>query len=110
MLIGEEAKKLYNEAQAMLADIIRNESLEARGIVGFYHANSVGDDINIYELDDRTKPRAILYGLRQQAETESHASKQCMSDFIAPLSSGKDDYVGMFAVSTGFGCEELCSR
>ena len=110
MLIGNEAKKLYDEAQDMLTEIIRNESLEARGIVGFYPANSIGDDIIIYESDDRTKSNAVLHGLRQQAEIESQTSYQCISDFIAPRSSGRNDYIGMFAVSTGFGCEEICSR
>ena len=94
----------------MLKEIITDDSLGIRGIVGFYPANSVGDDIYIYESEERTRPKAILCGLRQQGEIESQPSYQCISDFIAPLDTGKADYIGMFAVSSGFGCQELCSK
>ena len=94
----------------MLTEIISDETLGMRGIVGFYPANSVGDDIYIFESEERTTPNAILYGLRQQGEVDSQLSYQCISDFIAPLDTGKPDYVGMFAVSSGFGCQELCSK
>ena len=105
---------MYNEAQEMLKKIVGRKTLEARGIVAFYPANSVGDDIHIYESDDSrhndSKPKAILHGLRQQADIDGQNNYQCISDFVAPLDSGTNDYVGMFAVSTGFGCEEECSK
>ena len=94
----------------MLKEIISDNSLGIKGIVGFYPANSVGDDIYVYESEERTTPKAIFYGLRQQAEIESQKFYQCISDFIAPRDTGKQDYIGMFAVSTGFGCDELCSK
>ena len=110
VFVGVEAKKLYDEAQNMLNEIIANGSIKSKGIVAFYPANSVGDDIYVYESEPRTTPSAVLYGLRQQAETDPQAKYQCISDFIAPLDTGKSDYVGMFAVSSGFGCEELCAK
>jgi 5-methyltetrahydrofolate--homocysteine methyltransferase len=94
----------------MLNEIIADGSIKSRGIVGFYRANSVNDDIYIYESEQRTTPSSVLYGLRQQGLIESQSSYQCISDFVAPLDSGKSDYVGMFAVSSGFGCEELCAK
>jgi len=81
--------------------------------VGFYPANSVGDDVRLYlnETDcTGSNPEAVLHGLRQQAEYEGQHNYQCISDFVPPRSSGKHDYVGMFAVSTGFGCKALCQR
>ena len=105
-----EAKKLYDEAQNMLNEMIASGSLKSHGIVGFYPANAVGDDIHIYDDEDRKCSRSILHGLRQQAEIESQKSYQCISDFVAPLETGKKDYVGMFAVSSGFGCDELCEK
>jgi 5-methyltetrahydrofolate--homocysteine methyltransferase len=113
----------------MLGKIIQDGSLEARGVVGFYRANSVGDDIQLF--DDKTGAcirskanklilwwKAInkscilaIHGLRQQAEPhETNDPCYCLSDFVAPLSTGKEDFIGMFAVSVGFGCEKLCTE
>ena len=109
IILGAEAKKLYDEAQAMLNEMMATGSLKSRGIVGFYPANAVGDDIHIYDDEDQKTSRCILHGLRQQAEIEAQTHYQCISDFVAPLETGKKDYVGMFAVSSGFGCDELCA-
>ncbi|KAJ1923727.1 hypothetical protein IWQ60_005676 [Tieghemiomyces parasiticus] len=111
--VGAEARKLYDEAQTMLQTILADGSLTASGIIGFYPANSVGDDIVIYEDDsDRTTVRATFHGLRQQAEKDKESSEPyyCLSDFVAPRDTGIADYLGMFAVSAGFGCEELSAR
>jgi len=117
--VGCEAKRLYDEAQEMLETIRGGGLLEARGVVGFYPANSVGDDVCLYadEADCAgSNPATVLHGLRQQADFssanggEANLACQCISDFVPPRSSGKHDYVGMFAVSTGFGCKELCER
>lgn len=107
---GAEAKRLYNDAQAILQKIIRNNLLEARAIVGFYPANSVGDDIEVYESLEDTKPIAIFNGLRQQLQTDAKSTHHCLSDFIAPKESGIRDYIGVFATSAGFGCQELCDK
>jgi len=112
--VGAEAERVFNDAQTLLKKIIDDKLLKARGVVAFYAANSIGDDIAVYEDDDWPRdgePLAKLYGLRQQAEKDAKDEPYlCFSDFVAPLSSGVRDYVGMFAVSVGFGCSELCAR
>jgi len=90
---GEEAKRLFNDAQALLKRIVEQKLLSAHGVVGFYPANSVGDDILIYEDDDWPRDAdsmlGRLYGLRQQAEKDAKDDPYlCLSDFVAPLSSG----------------------
>lgn len=112
--IGAEARKVYDEAQIMLNTIIADGLLEARGMVAFFSANSVGDDIYLYEDDrfPRGQPLAVLHGLRQQAEKDSASEDPyyCLSDFVAPVTTEIPDYIGMFAVSAGFGAEDLCER
>jgi len=105
--VGKEAEKMFNEAQRMLENIIQNNLLRATGIVGFYKANSNGDDIVV--KDERGKILETFFGLRQQAEKESK-DFTCISDFLAPESSGIQDYIGAFAVTTGFGCDEACRK
>ncbi|KAK4513748.1 Protein phosphatase methylesterase 1 [Mucor velutinosus] len=108
--VGEEAKRLYNDAKEMLDMIISKKLLTARGIVGFYPAHSVGDDIEIYTDASCEQVAATYYGLRQQVEKETDEPYYCLSDFVSPKESGVPDYLGMFAVSTGFGCEELVAQ
>ncbi|KAG0249775.1 hypothetical protein BG011_008939 [Mortierella polycephala] len=110
--VGAEAKKLHTEALAMMKTMIDKKQITGSGIVGFYPANSVGDDIEIYEDETRSKVVAKFHGLRQQAEKEKESNEKymCLSDFVAPKESGIADYLSMFAVSTGFGCEELCAE
>lgn len=107
--VGNEAKKLFNDAQSMLQDIIKNQLLEARAIIGFYPANSVGDDIQVYN-EENGQLLTTFYGLRQQLQTESQTTHYCISDYIAPLESGITDYIGIFATSAGFGVTELCQK
>ncbi|KAI8924169.1 methionine synthase-like protein [Entophlyctis helioformis] len=108
--VGVEAKKLFDDAQAMLQDILKRKLLRATGIIGFYPANSVGDDIQLYASEDRTETTKTFYGLRQQAmkDSDSDEAYYCLSDFIAPKSTGHADYIGAFAVSVGFGVDEAC--
>ncbi|KAK7077289.1 hypothetical protein SK128_014227 [Halocaridina rubra] len=108
--VGGEAKRVFDDAQKLLSEIIAEGSLTAHGIVGFYPANSAGDDIELYSDESRVQSIGKLYGLRQQAAKESHDPFCCMSDFIAPKETGLKDYIGMFAVSAGFGTDELCSK
>ncbi|CAG0894648.1 unnamed protein product [Darwinula stevensoni] len=108
----EEAKSVFEDAQKILGMIVKEGLLEARGIVSFYPANAVGDDIHVYGEDvlPRPPPVAVFHGLRQQMERESmDESYSCISDFIAPLESGMRDHIGMFAISVGFGCNDLCA-
>lgn len=109
--VGPEAKRVFDEAQEMLQRIVKEGLLRAEGIVGIYRAQTSGDDIQV--LDDDRRVLATLFGLRQQADKSSTGSNSpyiCLSDFIAPAGSGVDDYVGVFAVSVGFGCKELCDK
>lgn len=109
--VGEEAQSLFNDAQLMLNAIAKDKLLEARGVFGIFPANSVGDDIEVYTTEDRTETLTTLHGLRQQAEKEDPSEPfYCLSDFVSPRSSGVADYVGMFAVSAGFGADALVAR
>jgi 5-methyltetrahydrofolate--homocysteine methyltransferase len=105
--VGAEARKLYDDAQAMLKQIIEGKWLQARGVVGIYPANAVGDDVEVYpaaEDTSRGKPIAKFCMLRQQAEKETDEPYCCLSDFVAPKPSGIRDYLGAFAVGI-FGGE-----
>ncbi|WP_299203151.1 methionine synthase [uncultured Amphritea sp.] len=103
-IIGEEATRLFNDAKAMLDDIIDNRKLEARAVIGIFPANSINDDdIELYTDDSRSEVLMNLHHLRQQIEKTDGKANMCLTDFIAPKASGKADYFGAFAVSTGFG-------
>ncbi|XP_077536432.1 methionine synthase-like [Haemaphysalis longicornis] len=110
--VGEESKRLFDEANRMLAQIVDEGLLEARGVLGFYPASSAGDDILLYAEDTFPRKRNIgtLFGLRQQATKSKPGPFHCLSDFVAPVHTGIHDYVGLFAVSAGFGCEEACAE
>lgn len=106
--VGEEAKKLHNDAMLLIEEVVQKKMLTAKGVVGIWPANSVGDDIEVYSPDG-SELLGTFHTLRQQEERED-TTYHAMSDFVAPKSSGKKDYVGAFAVSAGFGCEEVCSK
>lgn len=108
--VGEEAKRVFDDAQRLLSTIISEGSLTAHGVVGFYPVNTIEDDIELYSDESRSQVIGRLLGLRQQAEKESHNPFCCISDFIAPKETGIKDYIGMFAVSAGFGTEEMCAK
>jgi len=97
--IGEEAKKLFDDAQGMLKEIIDQKLLKANAVIGFYPVNSVGDDIELYTDDKRKKVRAILHTLRQQAQKVNSKPYYALSDFIAPTGCGVGDYLGGFAAT-----------
>uniref|UniRef100_A0A8B9MBW5 Methionine synthase n=1 Tax=Accipiter nisus TaxID=211598 RepID=A0A8B9MBW5_9AVES len=112
--VGEEAKRVYNDAQNLLKMLINQKKLQARGVIGFWPAQSVQDDIHLYAVEEAvgtSEPIAKFYGLRQQAEKDSACTDPyyCLSDFIAPLDSGICDYLGLFAVAC-FGVDELCNE
>jgi 5-methyltetrahydrofolate--homocysteine methyltransferase len=95
----------------MLKDMIDNKLIEARGIVGFYRANTVNkDDIEIYDPADETASIGKFYTLRQQLDVGTGNAFLAMSDFIAPKESGVQDYIGAFAVSAGFKSDEMCKK
>lgn len=112
--VGAEAKKLFDEAQEVLTDYVKNKKLYANGVVGLFPANTVNDDdIEVYAPEDddaRSEPIASYRTLRQQAEKEDdEAPYLAMGDFIAPKESSVKDYIGMFAVGI-FGAEELIAQ
>ncbi|KAJ6664657.1 hypothetical protein lerEdw1_006230 [Lerista edwardsae] len=112
--VGEEAKKVYDEAQSLLKTLIVQKKLKAKGLVGFWPARSVKDDIYLYATEEElesSEPIAKFCGLRQQAEKDSASADPyyCLSDFVPPLESGISDYLGLFAVAV-FGVDELCKE
>nr|AGT02551.1 5-methyltetrahydropteroyltriglutamate-homocysteine [Herpetomonas muscarum] len=106
--VGAEAKRLFEDAQEMLRDIIATRAFNARGVVTLLPANSVGDDIEVYTDESREKVAGTFYGLRQQAEKERNEPYLCLSDYIAPKGVAPD-YIGSIAVGV-FGADELAAR
>ncbi|MCX7413395.1 MAG: methionine synthase [Planctomycetia bacterium] len=109
-VVGTEARKLFADATAMLDEIVRTKSLTARGVYGFFPANADGDDIVLYTDDSRTRELGRVHTLRQQWERKGQEAFHALADFVAPVESGRKDYLGAFACTAGHGCEELCSR
>jgi 5-methyltetrahydrofolate--homocysteine methyltransferase len=108
--VGDEAKKLFDDAQALLKKIVDEKLLRASGVIGFWPANSVGDDIEVYTDDTRQHVLTRIHTLRQQSEKAKGEPYYALSDFIAPKDSGIPDYWGGFAVTTGIGCDELVAE
>ena len=102
--VGSQAKKLFNEANELLDQIISSGTVSAHGMLGFYRANSVGDDIEVY--DENNNKIATFYGIRQQEDLDNERPYYCISDFVAPKGT-VDDYVGLFVVTAGIGVEKL---
>ncbi len=130
--VGAEAKRVFDDAQALLKDIIKNKSLKAKAVFGLFPANARGDDIEVYSVEDKvhewncdkhgkhsktlqvgndTKIESILHMLRSQRQMEEASSANaCLADFIAPKDSGKTDYIGAFCVTAGIGLSELSRK
>ena len=106
-VVGAEATKLYADAQAMLKKIIAEKRYTARAVIGFWPANSVGDSVELYTDESRTTVLKTFHFLRQQNEKATAQFNHCLADYIAPKSSGRADYLGGFAVTTGHGVEEF---
>ncbi|WP_315309806.1 methionine synthase [Pantoea vagans] len=99
-VVGEEAQRLFADANAMLDRLSEESLLKPRGVVGIFPANRVGDDIHIYSDERRDEVLCVSHHLRQQTEKTDFAN-YCLADFVAPKSSGKADYLGAFAVTGG---------
>ncbi|MCU0432638.1 MAG: methionine synthase [Bacteroidia bacterium] len=102
---GTEAKKLFADAQAMLEKIITEKWLTARAVLGLWPANASGDDIEVYTDDTRSTVNAVFHTIRQQTRKPASQANVALSDFLAPAKSGKHDYIGGFAVTTGIGID-----
>ena len=109
-VIGAQARKLYEDGQKLLEQIVSRRALRANAVYGFWPANAVGDDIELYDNEARGRVLARICTLRQQNEKRPGQSNQALCDFIAPKESGRIDYVGAFAVTAGIGLDELCAR
>lgn len=107
---GKEARKLYDDATALLDKIIEEEWLTANGICGLFPANSVDDDIEIYKDENRKGIRTVLHTLRQQTEKRRRVPNIALTDFVASKESGKTDYIGGFAVTTGLGIDKIVDK
>jgi 5-methyltetrahydrofolate--homocysteine methyltransferase len=106
-VVGEEARRLFDDATAMLRQIIQEKWLTARAVIGFYPANTVNDDdVELYTDDSRAEVLTTFHFLRQQMRKRRQAPNQCLADFIAPKASGVADYIGAFAVTAGIGIED----
>lgn len=107
---GAEARRLYEEAREVLEEMIAKKVARASAIAGIFPAAAVGDDILIYADDSRQQVEQVLPMLRQQKTLPGEKSFLCLSDFIAPKSSGIKDYLGMFAASAGFGVDHYAEK
>ena len=108
--VGEAATSLYNDARKMLDTIVKEKWFTANATVGFWPANSVGDDIALFSDEARSMPLATLHTLRQQLEKREGRHNAALSDFIAPQSSGVQDYIGAFVVTAGIGEDVIADR
>ena len=108
--VGTKAKELFDDAQRLLKNIVSQRLLTANAVYGFYPANSVGDDVELYTDDTRTKVLTTFHTLRQQVEKQPNEFNHALADFIAPKETGLKDYLGVFAVTAGEGTDEICKK
>jgi 5-methyltetrahydrofolate--homocysteine methyltransferase len=108
--VGEQARSLFEDAQKLLQDIVKGKLFTARGVYGFWPANSVGDDIEIYTNESRAEVLTTFHMLRQQMAKPAGQFNHSLADYIAPRESGRADYLGAFAVTAGHGADELAKQ
>ena len=109
-VVGVEATKLFQDAQAMLKTIVKEKWLKASAVVGLFPANSIGDDIEIYQDNTRMNLLHVQHSLRQQTKKAAGQPNVALADFIAPKESGIEDYIGGFVVTTGLGIDAHIER
>ncbi len=109
-VVGPRAQELFDDAKKLLAEIVDGNLLTARAVAGFFPANSVGDDIELYTDEARTRPLATFFTLRQQMQKPDGEPEYALADFIAPKETGLPDYLGAFAVTAGVGAAEQAAR
>jgi len=107
---GEQARQIFTDANALLDLMIEKNLITARGVYGFFPANAVGDDIELYTDNTREKALDRFHFLRQQANREGSEPCRSLADFIAPKETGLSDHIGAFAVTSGIGLKELCDK
>ncbi len=111
-VVGDVATKLFADAQALLKRMVKEKWLTANAVIGFWPANSIGDDIELYTADDRKTRRTMLHTLRQQIARDNNKDRAhtALADFIAPKETGVADWIGGFAVTTGIGEEDAIEK
>ena len=100
-VVGESATDLFRDAEEMLTKILDEKWLRASGVIGFWPANAIGDDVELYTDDTRTDVKGVAHFLRQQNKRRRGKYNQCLSDFIAPKETGLKDYLGGFCRDSG---------
>ncbi|HSG98837.1 MAG TPA: vitamin B12 dependent-methionine synthase activation domain-containing protein, partial [candidate division Zixibacteria bacterium] len=108
--VGAQARELFADANRLLDRIVTQRLLEPRAVVGFFPANSLGDDVVLYVDESRSDERCRLHMLRRQKPAAADKPLSSLADFVAPLSSGKPDYLGLFALTAGIGAGELAAE
>ncbi|MFM8379055.1 MAG: methionine synthase [Planctomycetia bacterium] len=109
-VVGTEARKLHGDAMRMLDEIVRSDALVSKATYGFFAANSTGDDIILFTDESRVTELGRVHTLRQQWERKGRDAFHALADFVAPVESGRKDYLGAFACTAGHGCDELCRK
>ncbi len=109
-VVGEQASSLYKEARELLDTLVRGGRLRARGVIGFFPAAAVGDDIRLFKDAKRGEEHALLHCLRQQADKSDSRANFCLADFVAPADANVEDHVGAFIVTAGDGLDEIVTE
>jgi 5-methyltetrahydrofolate--homocysteine methyltransferase len=109
-VVGVEATKLFGDAKALLARIVEEKRFTANAVIGFWPCNAVGDDVEIYADEVRSAVATRFHMLRQQQEKPADQFNHSLADYIAPRESGRIDYIGGFAVTSGHGVEKFASE
>ena len=109
-VVGQQARELYRDAEQMLDRVIEQRLLRANGVYGFFPAASDGDDVILFTDDSRTEERMRFHFLRQQWERQGQKDYRSLADYIAPVESGREDYIGAFCVTAGIGADELADQ
>jgi 5-methyltetrahydrofolate--homocysteine methyltransferase len=109
-VVGKTATNLFNDAQKMLGRIVRDRLFTAKARFGFFPAASTGDDIQLYAVDGSRAPLAVVHSLRQQSRKSGDRANLALADFVAPVESGQEDYIGLFAVTAGHGVDALVAE
>jgi 5-methyltetrahydrofolate--homocysteine methyltransferase len=108
--IGERAREVFNDAQALLNKVITEDLFNFSGVYGFFPANRVGDDIEVYTDETRTEVKTTFHFLRQQMFKKDATPNRCLADFVAPKETGVADFIGGFAVTSGHNVGEIAAK
>jgi 5-methyltetrahydrofolate--homocysteine methyltransferase len=107
---GAQARQIFKDAKALLDSILEKDLISAHGVYGFFPANAVGDDVELYTDASRANVLERFHFLRQQSDREGNDPCRSLADFIAPVETKLPDHIGAFAVTSGIGLKELCDR